>query len=220
MYDRSTAKSRTERRRATPRPLGRRPLRELPIIHTGVGLFLEMRRVGEGLCADKVKNSRRLQQHLLLRFLMRSSLSRTVARGLSARVCCTCSANHGFPLPLRTGPRRRAAHNRKWVPLLGCAGTDGKRFPEARGALSLFPCLARLVFLPCLACPRRSIHRLSTHMERKAQLSNADSLPQCALALRPCSTTASDGRASPSPSSSRGTHFSFISLFFFLLSYG
>ncbi|KAH9168431.1 hypothetical protein EDB89DRAFT_1582304 [Lactarius sanguifluus] len=170
----------TERRRATPRPLGRRPLRELLIIHTGVGSFLETRRVGEGLCADKVKNSRRLQ-HLLLRFFdAELALSYGPSGPIGARVCCTCSANHDFPLPRRTGPRRRAAHNGKRVPSLGCAGTDGEclsRGPPRSRLIAVEVLLvtggARGRFPPCLAC----IHRLSTHMERRAPLSSKHRRP-------------------------------------------
>ncbi|KAH9011661.1 hypothetical protein EDB85DRAFT_1102582 [Lactarius pseudohatsudake] len=206
---------------------------------------------------------------------------------IGARVCCTCSANHDFRLPRRTGPRRRAAHNGKrvhghalsylvsiylfisFVLQLGCAGTDEECLTRALalslvevllvtgGARGAFP-LALLGQPSLFALPltRRSIHRLSTHMERRAPLSSKHRCPtNCAgmhgrgsrrerknesaagassssltgsccnimqffATMRVCftapapPTTASDGRTSPSPSSSRGTHFSFISFYF------
>ncbi|KAI9443491.1 hypothetical protein H4582DRAFT_1199066 [Lactarius indigo] len=137
MYDRSTAKSRTERRRATPRSLGRRPLREPLTIHTGVALFLETRRVEEGLvCADKVKNPAAYNTCYFV-FDAEFALSHGRSGPIGARVWCTCSANHDFSLPWRTGSRRKAARNGKRVPSVGCAGTDGGRLPVGRQALAL-----------------------------------------------------------------------------------
>ncbi|KAH9161157.1 hypothetical protein EDB89DRAFT_764199 [Lactarius sanguifluus] len=168
----------TERRRATPRPLGRRPLRELLIIHTGVGSFLETRRVGEGLCADKVKTPAAYNTCYCV-FLMRSSLSHTVPRGLSVRVyavrapltmifLCHGARALGAELPTMGSESHRHALSYlvsihlfiSFVLQLGCAGTDGEclsRGPPRSRLIAVEVLLvsggARGRFPPCLAWP-------------------------------------------------------------------
>ncbi len=97
MSDLSLSKGRTERRRATQRPLGRRPLRVLLTIHTGVcPVPIDYGGLERGDAQIRLKTPAPYISCYCV-FDAELALSHGRLESINTRVCYTCSANHDFP---------------------------------------------------------------------------------------------------------------------------